>query len=193
MPTCSTVEAHHGNGKQRPPTVALVPNLEPQELPLQLALLHLLPRGEADLTQFCLEGRLLNRTAAQSSQGQLGSLLPAVGHEPPGAFGEEDERDRLDRRCNEEECKGNPVGVLARHMMCPIVHCCTYNGPDAELRLVYGEHDATQMCRRCFVDVHLAESEEPAHGYAFLFYTCQQKHIILPARGDPVPSKNLAK
>ena len=70
-------------------------------------------------------------------------------------------------------------------MMCPIVHCCTYNGPDAELRLIYGEHDATQVCRSGFVDVDLAKSEEPAYGYDFLFDTCQQEHISLLTGGEP--------
>jgi len=85
------MEAHHGDREQRPSPIALVPDLEPQLLLLPFAVLHLLPRGHSYLVQLCLEGRFLNSTAAQSSQCQLGTLFPAVGHKPPGALWEEDQ------------------------------------------------------------------------------------------------------
>lgn len=66
-----------------------------------------------------------------------------MGHKPPRAFGEENERDRLNGWCNEEERQRNPVGVLVHHIVCAVVHCCAYDGSNAELCLIDSKHDAT--------------------------------------------------
>lgn len=87
------MEAHHSDREQRPSPIVFVPDLEPQLLLLLFAVLHLLPRRHPYLVQFRLEGRFLDRTTAQSSQGQLSTLFPAVGHEPSGALRKEDQRD----------------------------------------------------------------------------------------------------
>lgn len=89
-----------------------------------------------------------------------------MSHKPSWTFREEDQRDRLDGRRNEEEGEWDPVGALIQHIVRSKINGCTNDGSNAELGLVNGENNAAQVSWGCFADVDLAKCQEPAHRYA---------------------------